>query len=81
MSLDALQNVFRDVFDDEDLIIRPEMTAKDVPAWDSFNHINLIVAIEAEFGIRFTSAEVTGMKNVGELVKMLNKKECEIAWP
>jgi acyl carrier protein len=62
-----LTAIFRDVFDDESLVLRDDLTAEDVENWDSLTHINLIVAIEKEFRIRFTTAEVSGLKNVGEL--------------
>ena len=62
-----LTTIFRDVFDDESLVLRDDLTAEDVENWDSLTHINLIVAIEKEFRIRFTTAEVSGLKNVGEL--------------
>ena len=56
------------------LEIRDDLTAGDVPGWDSFNHVNLIINIEEEFGIRFTSGEVSGMKNVGDLKRILALK-------
>jgi acyl carrier protein len=69
-----LERVFRDVLDDDGLVLRPEMTAGDVENWDSISHIDLIVAIEREFRVRFTTAEVGGMKNVGELELLVEKK-------
>jgi acyl carrier protein len=66
--------VFRDIFDDDSIVLREDMTAADVKNWDSLNHIDLIVAIEREFKVRFTTAEVTTLKNVGELTALLNKK-------
>ena len=56
------------------LEIRDDLTAGDVPGWDSFNHVNLIINIEEEFGIRFASGEVSGMKNVGDLKRILALK-------
>jgi acyl carrier protein len=50
------------------------MTATDVPAWDSLSHITLIVAVEREFGIRFTTAEVAALMNVGDLADLVQKK-------
>ncbi len=69
-----LTDIFRDIFDDDALVLRPEMTAADVPEWDSFNHINLIVATEARFGIKFQTAEVESLKNVGHFVELIQKK-------
>ncbi len=63
-----LNEVFQDVFDDEDIEINDETTASDVDGWDSLEHINLIVAVERCFGIKFTMGETTGLKNVGEMV-------------
>lgn len=72
--MERMQAVFRDTFDDDGLLLRPEMTAADVDAWDSLMHINLIVAIEREFKVKFTTAEVTSLKNVGDLVALVEKK-------
>jgi acyl carrier protein len=69
-----LNIVFRDVFDDESITIKEETTAKDVEDWDSFGHINLIVAIEGEFGLKFTMGEVTGMHNVGEMATIIAER-------
>jgi acyl carrier protein len=63
--------VFRDLFDDEAITVSDETTAADIEDWDSLNHINLVLAIETEFGMKFTMGEVTGMKNVGEMVDIL----------
>ena len=63
-----LNEVFRDVFDDEDIVVTDETTAADIEDWDSLEHINLLVAIERSFEIKFTMGETTGMKNVGEMV-------------
>ncbi|MCB9673469.1 MAG: acyl carrier protein [Alphaproteobacteria bacterium] len=69
-----LQQVFREVFDDDELEIHDHTTAKDIPEWDSLMHVSLLVAIEGEFGIRFASAEVSGLKNVGELRGVVETK-------
>lgn len=69
-----LTPIFQDIFDDDDLIPRPEMVAKDVATWDSLNHIRLIVAVEGHFNINFTSAEVNGLANVGDLVFAIQSK-------
>ncbi len=71
---DKLTTIFRDIFDDDDITLRPEMTAADVAEWDSFNHINLIVATEAKFGIKFQTAEIESLKNVGHLEDLIAKK-------
>jgi acyl carrier protein len=69
-----LTKIFRDVFDDESLVAVPEMTAADVEEWDSVNHITLVVAIEEEFGIKFKTAELEKMKNVGQMVEGIERK-------
>ena len=63
-----LNEVFQDVFDDEDITVNDYTVAADVDGWDSLEHINLIVAVERCFGIKFTMGETTGLKNVGEMV-------------
>ena len=70
-----LTDVFREVFDDEDLEITPQTTAKDVPGWDSLMHVSLIVNVEKAFGVRFTSAEIANLHNVGELLQLIETKK------
>jgi len=69
-----LTEILRDVFDDETLVATPELTAHDVKEWDSVNHITLVVAVEQAFGIKFKTAELETMKNVGHLVELIEKK-------
>jgi len=69
-----LTEILRDVFDDETLVAVPELTANDVKEWDSVNHITLVVAVEQAFGIKFKTAELETMKNVGHLVELIEKK-------
>jgi acyl carrier protein len=69
-----LTEIFRDVFDDEGIELGPDTTAADIAEWDSFNHINLIVAIETKFGIKFQTTEVESLKNVGEMVAVIERK-------
>lgn len=71
---EALNEVFQDVFDDDSITVSPETTADDIEDWDSLEHINLVVAIEEKFGMKFKMAEVTGMKNVGEMVGILEER-------
>ena len=68
------QQNFRDVLDDEEIVLEPATTADDVEGWDSLTHIQLIVAIEKHFKIKFTSKEILSWKNVGELVDCLASK-------
>lgn len=69
--LNKVNEVFWDVFDNENLVIKDETTAPDVEGWDSLRHITLIEQIEDEFDMRFTMLEVNGMKNVGEMVDII----------
>jgi len=56
------QDVMRDVFDDDEIAVTPDMTAADVEGWDSLMHVNLIIAVEKHFGIKFATAEISGLK-------------------
>ena len=69
-----LTTIFHDVFDDDTLVLTPELTAASVPEWDSFNHINLIVAIETRLKIKFQTAELESVSTVGHLVDLIQKK-------
>jgi acyl carrier protein len=69
-----LTEIMRDVFDDERLVATPELTAQNVKEWDSVNHITLVVAVEQAFGIKFKTAELEKMKNVGQMVEQIEKK-------
>lgn len=70
----ALDELFRDMFDDDGITLTPETTADDIEDWDSLAHINLLVAIEARFGIKFRTAEVESMHNVAHLVAAIEQK-------
>ena len=72
--ISRLTDVFRETFHQPNLLLKPEMTAADIEGWDSLSHIDLIVAVEREFKIRFTTAEVTSLKNVGELIVIVRRK-------
>ena len=69
-----LTTVFHDLFDDDTLALTPELTAADVPEWDSFNHINLIVAVESRFKIKFQTAELEALHTVGHLADLIQTK-------
>ncbi len=71
---EKLQQIFRDTFDDEEMMITPEMTARDVEDWDSLLQIQLIVAIERSFGIKFTTEEMNRPENVGDFAELIEKK-------
>lgn len=65
---EKLQEIFRDVFDDETIEIEREMTADDIESWDSLTYFRLIMVIEKEFNIKFTTEKVSNMKTVGEMM-------------
>lgn len=71
---EELREIFRETFDDDGLEIRPEMTAKDVEDWDSLMQIQLIVAAERRFGIKFTTQEMNSLKNVGDFAALIGGK-------
>ncbi|MDD6203106.1 MAG: acyl carrier protein [Lachnospiraceae bacterium] len=68
---ERLNKVFQDVFDDDTITVNENTTADDIEDWDSLEHINLVSAVEQEFAIKFTMAQVVGMKNVGEMVDII----------
>ena len=70
----ALTAVFRDVFEDDRLTLAAQTSARDIPDWDSLRHIELLVAVEQEFRVRFNTGEVAGLKNVGEMVELIASK-------
>ena len=68
---ERLNKVFQDIFDDESITVNENTTSNDIEDWDSLEHINLVVAVEQEFGMKFNMNEVTTMKNVGEMVDII----------
>jgi acyl carrier protein len=70
-TLDELNTIFQQVFDDDELVVTRETSAADVEGWDSLTHVSLILSIEKRFSIRFKSAQVASLKNVGELVDLV----------
>ncbi len=75
---DQMQSIFRNVFGDDELSLKDSMTAADVDGWDSLAHINLIIAIEKHFGIKFATAEISGLKadgqNIGTFLRLVEAK-------
>jgi acyl carrier protein len=70
-----VQDIFRDIFDDETLEISDSTNSSDIDDWDSLNHINLIVAIEKEIGIKFSFEELATLKNVGAMLDLMLQKK------
>jgi acyl carrier protein len=73
-ALTQVTEVFQDVFNDNELVVSRATSANDISDWDSVMHVSLIVAIEKSFKIRFTSSEVGRLKNVGDLLDLIDSK-------
>lgn len=71
---DRLQKVFTSVFANDSIELTPQLTADDVDEWDSLSHINLMLALELEFGIEFNQSEIQNFANVGELITSIQNK-------
>lgn len=72
--LAQVQDVFHEELELDDLVLNDETTADDVEEWDSLSHVQLVVALEKSFGIKFTSREILSWDNVGDLVDCIGKK-------
>lgn len=74
-TLETIREIMIDVFDiDDDLAISNATSADDIEEWDSLSHIRLIVAVERNFGIKFTNSEIESLENVGELIALIEAK-------
>ena len=71
---ETLQEIFRDMLDLDDLVLKNETSASDIEEWDSLAHVNLVVAIEREYSVNFTLSELQDLKNIGDMVELINKK-------
>lgn len=69
-----LEQVMRDTFDNQKIVIHAAMTANDVEEWDSLSHIELIINIESEFNLKLTVDDIINLKNVGEMITMIDNK-------
>ena len=74
---EKMNEIFRNVFDDETIVLKDETNAEDIEDWDSLEQINLIVAIENEFEMMFDMTEVANLSNVGEMVDLIMSKDAE----
>ena len=76
---EKLQDILRQVFDDDGIELRDEMAAADFPEWDSLAHLNIIIATEKTFAIRFAAAEIAGLKrpgqNIGSFINLIEQKK------
>ena len=75
LTLENLTPVFRQVFDDDSIELRREMTSDDIDDWDSLTHMNLVIAMELQFKVKFALGELQTLKNVGEMLDLINKKQ------
>ena len=73
-TFERLASIFREVFDDDEIEMDEALTADDVEAWDSLSNIRMIVAVEEDFDVRFSTAEFSRLKNVGEFVDLILQK-------
>lgn len=71
---EQMQDVFRSVLDDPDLVLSDALTAADVPGWDSLSHVSLMFSLESEFAITFSDSEMTSFENVGQLISRVEQK-------
>ena len=72
--LNGIQDIFRDIFDEDDMIVEDKTNSDDIEEWDSLNHINLVSAIEKEFEVRFALGELIALKDVGAMIDLMVKK-------
>jgi acyl carrier protein len=73
-TLEKLNAVFQEVFEEDDISVTRTTTAADVEGWDSLMHVTLIINVESQFGVRFSSSEVAALNSVGELVDLIDSK-------
>jgi acyl carrier protein len=71
---DRLTEIFRDVFDEDSIVVTPELSADDVDGWDSLTHIRLILTVEKSFKIKFSTSEIGKLENVGDLVALIKAR-------
>ena len=69
--LASMQEIFRDIFGDKSIVINDDTDADDIDEWDSFNHINLVAAIEKKFEIKFALGELQELENVGDMIQLM----------
>lgn len=72
--LQIVQEILREVLDDDEIVLSPETSAADVEGWDSLAHVSLITKVESRFGVRFRVSEVAELRNVGELLDLITRE-------
>ena len=72
--IEKVQEIFRDIFDDDNLVINDDTSASDIDNWDSLNQINVISAIEIEFNIKFMLADLNKLDNVSAIIQLIESK-------
>ena len=72
--LTKMTAIFHDVFDNDDIVVTPSLTAEDVPEWDSLTHVRLILAVQKAFNVKFSAAQISNLKNVGDLMDLIRAK-------
>ena len=72
--LSKMTAIFHDVFDNDDIVVTPSLTAEDVPEWDSLTHVRLILAVQKAFNVKFSAAQISNLKNVGDLMDLIRAK-------
>ena len=72
--LSVLTGIFRDILEDDNLVLTPDLSAEQVPEWDSLSHVRLMLKVQKTFDVKFSAAQISGMKNVGDLVKIIETK-------
>jgi acyl carrier protein len=73
-TMEILNGIFRQVFDDNSIVLTRDTTADDIDDWDSLSHLNLVIAVEMKFGVKFALGELQSLKNVGDMADLVDKK-------
>ena len=71
----GLTDIFHEVFDDDSLVLKPQMTAADVKGWDSFKQVEILIAVQERFGLKLKSREIDGLGCVGDLVDAIKRNQ------
>tara|TARA_X000000950_G_scaffold284217_2_gene386825 strand:+ start:547 stop:801 length:255 start_codon:yes stop_codon:yes gene_type:complete len=80
LASDNLTKIFRDILEIDDLVLTPELSFRDIEEWDSFNHLNIILAVEEQFQIQFKPEEIESITSVQDLVSLMNRCGFDIEW-